>query len=389
MNLRADRDSCRSAHTVLRVAELTIRERHTLAEDGKPTALKFGESTGDRYHVRAIAEGDGSSGHYGKPMLKRDFAAALPEGSRMRANHDGLCEDGGDIRRVIGRTISTPKWENASENGPAGMYVDILVSEQWSSYVREFGDIIGLSISMAGDYEDVPEGWIAEGPNLTKYNDEGVVIASKKRDVIHLYSAEENPYNSLDFVEAPGADGRIVAALESARAHLPEMNVREAAEFAGAKGDRLVAEAHNKTSADQAGRTEEDIEVDEQTLRQMLDEAQRATLDAVKSTIAEASKPAEGTTETPTLATVSEAVSESGLSTWGRKAVYAAIERGESHTDAIALEQEREKGMRDEFAKAQEADVQHGYVLEAGDSLDLDEGDDVLGMVERATGRGE
>jgi hypothetical protein len=349
--------------------EQKIVEQHALAEDSNPTRLKFGESLGDKYRVRAIAEGDGSSGHYGKKMLKRDFAAALPEGSRMRANHDGLCEDGGDIRRVIGRTISKPEWQEASGDDPAGMYVDILVSEQWSPQIREFGDIIGLSISMAGEYEDVPEGWHSEGADLVKYSADGEEVSRRRRDVIRLASAEEYPYSSLDFVEAPGADGRILQALESARQHLPDLNLREAASFAGNPFDAALRRAHEASG--QPGGTEEDIEVDEQTLRSILAEAKSDTLEAVKATIAEASKPASEPIEKPTLERTAEAVVGAGLTEHGRKAVYAAIERGADLDEAIAAQKAYEDSVREsvkaEFA-ADESLVQRGFVVGAGDA---------------------
>lgn len=348
-----------------------IHESTALPAAPAATKLKFGESTGDRYHVRAIAEGDGSSGHYGGKMLKRDFAAALPEGSRMRANHDGLCE-GPDIRRVIGRTISTPAWQEASTDGPQGMYVDILVSEQWSGHIREFGDVIGLSISMAGEFEDVPEGWHAEGADLVKYSEDGEEVGRRKRDVISLMSAEDFPHSSLDFVEAPGADGRIISALESAKAHLGDVNLREAASFAGDPFSAALKRSHTASEAHAPGGTKEDIEMDEQTLRQMLAEAQESTLSAVKATIAEASKPAEAPVEKPSMGAMAEAVVAAGLTEFGRQAVYEAVDAGKPLAEAVEREKAREAGIRKAVEDSTPA-IQYGYVTEAGHALSEDE----------------
>lgn len=358
------------------MGDTKLVERSALkAATGEPTKLKFGASEGDRYEVTIIEAGDGSSGHYGLEMLTRDSAAAFPEGTRMRANHDGLCEAGGDIRRVIARTIDTP-WIEGNK-----VKTNILVSEQWSSYVREFGDIIGLSISAGGEFEDVPEGWHADGPDLVRYAEDGEEVGRRKRDVIRLSSAEESPYNSIDFVEAPGAKGRIDIALESARSHLPDLNVREQAAFTGLPFDRALVEAH--TTSGQPGGTEEDIEVDEQKLAEMLAASEARTAESVRSIVAEASKPAEAPVVKPTLERTAEAVVTSGLTEGGRKAVYAAVEAGVDLDKAIESEQAREKAMRDEITKSLEADVQHGFVVGEGAALDADEFSSPAAVLER------
>lgn len=353
-------------------AELQL-ERHALAEAGKPTALKFGEGLGDKYKVRIISAGEGSSGIYPIDMLERDVPAAFPEGTRMKANHDGLCEDGGDIRRVIARTIDTP-WREGD-----GMWTNILVAEGWSQYVREFGDIIGLSISAAGDYAAIPED--AEDAGGAYYYD--AAGDRRKKTVEHLYPAEMSPYNSIDFVEAPGADGRIVAAIESARAHLPEMNVREAAAFAGKPGDRAIESLHRTSEADAPGGHKEDIEMDEQTLRSILAEERAATVAAVEATVAEASKPADAPVEKPTLGALAEAVATAGLTEFGRQAVYEAVDAGKPLADAIEREKAREAGIRKAVEDATPV-VQHGYVTEAGSAqVDTEEFADMDGILER------
>lgn len=302
--------------------------------------VKFGEAKGDKYLVRIISGGEGSSGIYPIDMLERDIPAALPKGSRMRANHDGICEAGGDIRRVISRTIDTP-WREGND-----MLTHIQISEQWSPYVEEFGDIIGLSISMAGEYEEIPEG--GEESHKPGY---WVDSAGKehKRVIARLLSAEESPYNSLDFVEAPGANGRILQAVEAARGHLAEMNVREQAEFATGVLER-------KTSAGTPPQsTKEDIEMDEATLRQILAEERAATVSAVEAKVAEASKPADEP-PAPTLKDMTEAVVAAGLTDEGRDAVYEAVEAGKPLAEAVAREKKREESIAAKVAAAKESD---------------------------------
>jgi hypothetical protein len=315
------------------------------------STVKFGEAKGDKYKVRIISAGEGSSGIYPMDMLERDTPDALPKGSRMRANHDGICEAGGDIRRVIARTIDTP-WREGE-----GMYTNIQLSSQWSEFVQEFGDIIGLSISMAGEYEEIPEG--GEESYKSGY---WVDSAGKehKRVIAHLLPASESPYNSLDFVEAPGADGRIVAALESARGRLAEMNVREQAGFAGRLFEQQISDGAPPRE------NKEDIEVDEATLRQMVQEAVAAAV----PTLAEALTPATPPAEKPTLSATVEAVVAAGLSQEGREAVYEAVEAGKPLEEAITREKAREERIAERI-KAEQETREHelpvfGTVFEAG-----------------------
>jgi hypothetical protein len=276
----------------------------------------------------------------------------------MRANHDGLCEDGGDIRRVIARTIDTP-WREGDD-----MVTNIQVGGQWDDFVREFGDTIGLSISMAGEYADIPEGG-SESENPGRWVDAAGI--EHKRTIGRLYSAEESPYNALDFVEAPGANGRILAAIESARERLSEMNVREQAAFAGKPFERQISEASPSRI------NKEDIEMDEQTLRQILAEQQSA----VEAKIAEALKPAELPVEKVTVGAVAEAVVKAGLSDEGRAAVYEAIDRGDDMAKAIERETAREAAIEKRISDrlAQESDrhpYQGGFIVEEGAAGDPD-----------------
>jgi hypothetical protein len=323
-----------------------------------PAALtKFGEATGDKYKVRIISAGEGSSGIYPIDMLEADIPDALPKGSRMRANHDGICEAGGDIRRVISRTIDTP-WREGDD-----MVTNIQVAGQWSEFVREFGDIIGLSISLAGEYEDIPEG--GEESHRPGY---WVDAAGKehKRVVAHLLPMSESPYNSLDFVEAPGANGRILAAVESARERLAEMNIREQAGFTGALFEKQLSDGAPPR------RTEEDIEVDEQTLSRMLAESEKRTLEAVREALTPTDPPA----PKPTVKAVTEAVVTAGLTEQGRDAVYEAIERGDDLAAAIEREKAREAAIAERVSKQQEANgIQLGSFYEAGDKSRSSEGE--------------
>ena len=302
------------------------------------------EGNGDRYRIRIIQAGAGSSGLYPIDMLERDVPAAFPKGTRMRANHDGLCEDGGDIRRVIAKTVTAP-WREGD-----AMYTDIRVAEGWSAYFREFADVIGVSISAAGEYQMTQESE-DDDPEIVRDEATGLPIIAK------LYSAEDSPYNAIDFVEAPGAGGRIVMALEGAKKQMLELNIREHASFASPRLDEKESEAVPPRSNEKGN---------------SMDENERKVLvaditEAVSAKVIEAITPSEPTKdEAPDLSAVAESVIEAGLSKAGREAVYERIARGETAEAAIAKEKAREdeiKATLESKSEARESAPAFGYTV--------------------------
>jgi hypothetical protein len=338
-----------------------------LSEKTRPERIVLPEGGGDKYTIRVIQAGAGSSGFYPIDMLERDAPAAFPKGTRMKANHDGLCEDGGDIRRVIAKTITDPWREGDS------VYTDIRVAEGYNDFFREFADTIGVSISAAGEYQtreatpaEVESGVAEEGDQVTARDEE-----TGKPIIAKLYSQEESPYNSIDFVEAPGAGGRIVAALESARTAMKELNVREQARFASPLLDE------KDSSADPSRKIKKE---------NTLDEAERnALVESIKSAViagvVEAVKPA----EVPTVETkgedVAEAAFKAGLSEGGRKAVYSRVAGGEAVEAAVAAEQAREKEIEERY----EARLKQTTVEDAGYTSSFDSSKVVLEAAEPAT----
>lgn len=273
------------------------------------------EGGGDKYKIRIIAAGEGSSGIYPIEMLERDTPGAFPKGTRMRANHDGLCEDGGDIRRVIAKTIDDP-WREGDE-----MYTNIRVAEGWNTYFREFADAIGVSISAAGELEP-----------LTKEQEEAIENGEDpgKRIVARLFSAEESPYNAIDFVEAPGAGGRIVMAIEGAKKQIQELNIREQASFASPRLD----EKNSGAVPPQSSKKKEGYSMDEEERKLIVAETAAAVVEAIK--------PAEPVAEDVKFESVAEAAFKAGLSEAGREAVYERVRNGASVDEAIAKERTRE-----------------------------------------------
>ena len=174
---------------------------------------------------------EGSSADYPVERIIRDFPAAFPAGTRMRANHDSVCDAGGDIRRIMAKTISEPVAE------ADGMYADAIVREgEPTEFIRQFADVIGTSIS-AGVLVEETE--LLDSDGMPVLDEEGNAVMVPRRSergakiVDRFLSMQESPYNSIDFVEVPGADGAVVQlALESARRIVEHTVLREASGFA-------------------------------------------------------------------------------------------------------------------------------------------------------------
>lgn len=335
------------------------------------------EADGDKYKVRIMgwepgAEfTHGSSADYPVEALKRDVPTSFPEGTRMKANHDGMCEAGGDIRRVIARTIDTP-WAEAD-----GMYTNIRVSKEWAGYVKEYGDIIGLSISAAGELLQQEN---EDGDMVNAINEE-----TGKPILKRLLSAEESPYNSIDFVEAPGADGRIVLALEAAQKTLLELNIREQATFAAGIQERKSSKAVPPRS-----NKEGDIDMDEATLKSILESHSTGLLAAVESLIAE-KLPVTEASETPQLDVMAEAIVSAGLTEGGRANVYEKVALGADFEKAIESEKAREQSIRDELSESLKSQATaSGYVTEAGapSGTSFDEELEAIGLPGLASTKG-
>lgn len=285
---------------------------------------------------------EGSSAMYPVAALKASVPDAFPKGTRMRANHDGLCEDGGDITRLVGKTIDTP-WAEAD-----GMYTNIQASPNFAEVLERYADSIGVSISAAGEMETEQD----ENGDPAFVTDE----ATGKKVLKRLMTQEESPYNSIDFVEAPGADGRIVALVSEAKAAAAHMNVREQAAFAS----KFI---ESKTSGNPADEKNKGIDMDEATLRQILGESQAATVAAVDAKIAEALTPADPKDEAPKLEVVAEAIVSAGLTEGGRKSVYEKVELGMNLDAAIESEKAREDSIRKELGEKNVEKAPEGVVF--------------------------
>lgn len=322
-------------------------------------------------------EVEGSSGIYPIKNIVRDFKTSFPEGTRMRANHDGLCEAGGDIRRIVAKTTGIPVRKEKHPDGP-GMYAPVIFSEDWSTFAREFGDVIGVSISAAAELEPWPEDQETNAYGEAVDEDGNVLKPTIKR----FLSQEESPYNSIDFVEAPGADGRIVSlAVESAKNHVEHMvanttALREAVTFA--KGTIKPPTLEDSEATPPRSNKEEDM-LDAEERQTIAKEAAKAAVEAFV-----AAQPAtESAPEQPSLGVLAESIATAGLTEAGRAGVYRRVEAGEAVDAAIAAEKAHEDAIRAELSKGSTVSDESGTGAPLG--YTVDEGDKTLDLSEKSS----
>lgn len=349
------------------------------------------ESNGQKMKVRLMGWEpgatvvEGSSADYPVPVIARDFAAAFPKGTRMRANHDGFCEAGGDIRRIWAKTTSDPWREND------GMYANAVAAEgEASDFVRQFADAVGTSISSACEVEmtelrdedgEIVRGEDGEPRMVPRRSERGAQIVSR------FLSMEEYPYNAVDIVEAPGADGAIVSlAIESAKALIEHAVLRESASFtahlagrrekddteAAPPGGAMILHESRGFAIRLADTSEAALPGQEKENTMEKEEAtalaEAAATAAVAAYVESQSAPAP---EQPSFGAMAEAVVTAGLTEAGRAAVYARIEAGEGIEPAIAAEKAREAAIDAEVERRvaerlATKEAEKGYSLDFG-----------------------
>lgn len=365
---RATSDSFRLVHgqtfdtATLSVMTITVHESGY--RQGSRAVVPEGK--GQKFRVRLMGWEpgskvvEGSSADYPVEAIARDFAESFPPGTRMRANHDGMCEAGGDIRRIFAKTTSIPQRESD------GMYADAIAAEgEPTTFLRQFADVIGTSISTACEVEMVAkldhDGEVIQDENgnpvmVPKRSERGAQIVKR------FLSMSENPYNSVDFVEAPGADGAVVSlAVESAKVLVEHVVLREAAGFA----IDLVGKREKTSEATPPRDMKEENTVEKEEATAIAEAAATAAVTAYVESLAAPTAP-----EQPSFGTMAEAVVTAGLTEAGRAAVYTRISAGEGYEAAIATESARESAIEAEVNRRVEAALTESRTS-TGHSLDF------------------
>lgn len=164
-------------------------------------AVREAKSDGPRgvYVIDIIRSGWNTSGsrYYPAEVLERDVPKTYPAGSHMYIDHPARSEDEDRPERsltTLAATFLETPWAVQEADGRTVMRTTARVFSTWQPLIREAWPVIGVSINGNGHGE-----WgEREGRS-------GTIV-------------EELTYGrSVDFVTKPGAGGRVVGLLESAR----------------------------------------------------------------------------------------------------------------------------------------------------------------------------
>lgn len=149
-------------------------------------------TSGNKWHVKVIEAGWGSSGYYGPDMLKEYGPQVFKAGTKVFMNHPSLNETSDrperDVHQLAGKLTSDAVF---TENG---LVADIEFYSHYAPIIKEMAGDVGLSIHALGN-ATVGE---AEGR-------QGPIIESLVAD----------PLTSVDVVTVAGAGGKFLNLLES------------------------------------------------------------------------------------------------------------------------------------------------------------------------------
>lgn len=191
-----------------------VKVHEALGSLGDSTSLPDGQA---RFRIRIIeSDVQGSTGYYPRSVVESDGPSAFPKGTHMHLDHQSWMDwydaPAGSLKDFAAVIDSTPVFEEAAGDKPAGLYADIKVFSQYALMIKEVAPHIGVSIDAIGRGE------------------EGMVNGVETIIFTELFASE---LNRVDFVTHPGAGGRIITALESKKIKLPE-------------GARLISEHPNQ-----------------------------------------------------------------------------------------------------------------------------------------------
>ena len=243
---------------------------------------------GNRWRIKVIEAGRGSSGIFTADLLER-VAPKFAVGTHVYLNHPSETETWDRPERsvadLIGKFVSEAEWDEETQ----ALYADIQVYSDYAQLILERAQDIGMSIHAYGESIEREDGSI----EIT--------------DITEVFS--------VDAVTKAGAGGALIALLESAR---------------GERGDATTNPIKENSMNEEQ----------EALLKQMA-----ATLDRLAAPATPASAPAptpvEESDKIDPLA-VAEALSASDLSERGRKAVVEAVRGGADLTEAISAQESYE-----------------------------------------------
>lgn len=297
-------------------------------------ALSVPETKGNKWRVKVIEAGWGSSGYYGSEMLASYGPKVFKAGTKVFMNHPSVTESSDrperDVHQLAGKLTSDAVF---TENG---LVAEIEFYSHYAPIIKEMASDVGLSIHALGEAK-IGE---AEGR-------EGPIIESLVSD----------PMTSVDVVTVAGAGGKFLNLLESYTR----------------KDTETTPVAESVSEGNGMSITKEEFDAAIADLKTAFVEAITPVVESV-SILAEAAKPAEFTAEEEeTLEAVNPIdiavkFNESGLPT---KALSRVVEALKSETNEKSV---------DELIADEKA-----YVAEISESVAIAPEADTTGVIHEAT----
>lgn len=234
--------------------------------------------SGNKWRIKVIQAGWGSSGYYSAEMLKEYGPQVFKNGTKVFMNHPSAGEANDrperDVHQLAGKLVSDAIFSESDNS----LYADVQFYSHYAPIIKEMANDVGLSIHALGNAH-MGEADGRKGP----------IVESLVAD----------PLTSVDVVTVAGAGGKFISLLESYR-------INEASALA----DESIEIEENMSI------TKEEFEAAIADLKTAFVEALTPVVESV-SILAEAAKPAEEIEgeETPALdpVEVAEKFNESGL----------------------------------------------------------------------------
>lgn len=148
--------------------------------------------SGNKWHVKVIESGWGSSGYYGPSMLQEFGPQVFKAGTKVFMNHPSASEETNrperDVHQLAGKLVSDAVFKEGA------LYADIKFYSHYAPIIKEMAGDVGLSIHALGN---------------------AVAGEAEGRKGLIIESLVADPLTSVDVVTVAGAGGKFVSLLES------------------------------------------------------------------------------------------------------------------------------------------------------------------------------
>ena len=308
---------------------------------------------GNKWRVKVIESGWGSSGYYPASVLSEYGPTVFKKGTKVFMNHPSMSESSDrperDVHQLAGKLASDATFQ---ENG---LFADVEFYSHYAPIIREMAEDVGLSIHAFGEAN------VGEAEGRT-----GPIIESLVAD----------PLTSVDVVTVAGAGGKFLTLLESYTK----------------KDDGALEVSESESEGNESMITKEEFEAAIADLKETLVDAITPLRESV-SVLVEAATPTEGEEETAeeTVEVVEESVNpvdvavkfnESGLPKMALARVAEAIKADSTkNVDELIADEKAYVSAVSESATAP-ADT-YGVIQEATNTNKADEFDAVVSRIKR------